>query len=1157
MPKIDKEIYSIHAVRLVNFHNIDCVTIPIIQGGHLFLLGDNGSGKTTILDAIHYVLSAGELELNSAARFGGNKQNGRRIHGVVTAYNVDHDGGDRFPDGRVTYAALELRNNNGGVVSVGIGLSIANAGAALQQWGFTMDAPVNELPLLIADKAGEEYPPDREEFKKAIQKCGGKYYTSMQAYAKAITSRFFPTESQYQDYRSFLNMCKAYREMSSKAGNYHELFKSLLPEPDADTIRSLRLSMRALRDSHSALSALEKKCHYLHEIHERQKGIERSGETIEDLEAGVLVFEQKEQNRALDRVSLKINEWNTQIQALAADKTRADEAALAIEKTIHDLKERDAGSLVATEKNRTREYERLSGKATDLDQAADALESNSKVLKTKRTKIFESFLHNGSALSGKIAENLTQWRNLPLREVMDEFNTAMEQDKPYRKLPEAQLEKLLRAVAGEEERVRAALEGYKTRADEAQKLKQEREAELNELMAAEEACPESVSGYRELLSELDTRLFDASPLYLKLHWRKDVSAGLRGAIEELIGENTLSTVVAAADCVDELKTLLLADYPGARCAQKFDDSLRVPSTEIREFLNRYFEADKDAAFLEVLARELDGINAPKFDPSAEPRFVEWRGSFRTLVGQDAVLIGEDERRQEQKRRVSDAQELLKAAEDSAKNAAAAVAETEKRQKALHRFHERLGELNTLMRGDARELIALDRDLAEIADKLTRNREEYANIENTRAELMEHLNRLRRQIKEQNLEALEQQIAEQDVRLKTAQAECTRLHDEQVKIRTKLEQQTELRDEISRRLAEIGLELNTRLERNPRHKSAEELGRALNDSDVLSLEACRLKISEKREQIATFKEYIRTKINDPEGNDYGFSYDEEQNELYSRDHRTLKYLLDNLQVNLAEQKEILNQETRRKFEDILLVQFRESLRRRIYALEGMCTQINRLLKGHVFGSNTYSLRVTPQGEYAPLVKLLRGFTDQDIEHSEELKEIFDANMESILNTPSNQIPPILDYRNYYRYEMVLHTESKSGKIMDTRAKSVGSGGEQAVPNYLLVMMIAHLLFDKVEGSSSRIKINSILFDEAFYGIDIARRDQLLGFAEELGLQLAVASPDQDGVKLELSTSTNIFVRKDREFQVHLFPYNWKRNKELFEHGEAELLGTELI
>ncbi len=1150
MPKIDKDIYSIHAVRLVNFHNIDCATIPVYNGGHLFLLGDNGSGKTTILDAIHYVLAAGELELNSAARFGGNKQNGRRIHGVVTAYNVDYKDGERFPDGRVTYAALELRNDNGNVVSVGIGLSIANAGAALQQWGFALDSGVAELPLLTTDKEGNEYPPDREEFKKLMQKCGGRYYTSMNTYAKAVTSRFFPTDSQYQEYRSFLNMCKAYREISSKAGNYHELFKSLLPEPEAETIRGLRLSMRALRDSHSALSALDKKCQYLHEIHIQQQGIVQAMVAINDFEAGELLLQQKEQQLELDKTGRKIAEAEAKLSALAADTARTTETADAIEKTISDLKERDTASLVETEKNRSKEHERQSAKATELENIAAKLQNLTGQASERRAGIFETFQQNSSAFSGKLAENLAQWRDLPLRETMDEFNSAMDADKPYTMLPEARIGKLLRAVAGHEERLKANFEECRARAEAAAALKQERESELNELLAAEEACPESIAGYRELLTELESRIFEASPLYLKLHWRPEVTPEIRGVLEELIGEDTLGTIVAPHDCYDDIKELLLSDYPGARCALKFNDKLPQPSPEIRVFLSQFFDAEKDSAFMNVLAREMDGIDTPKLTPDA----VEWRGIFRVMTGRAPVLIGEDERRQEQARRIEEARELLKEAEKSSKNAAAVVVETEKRQKTLHRFHERLTDLCAQMQQNSRDLNALDKELGDYAEKIEKNRVELEDVRNSITELVEHLTRLRRQIKEQNLEALEKDIAEQVQRLKTAREEFTRFNTELIKTQALQEQRIANRDEIRQRLDGTIQALNRRLEHNPHIKNAETLNRMLTDHEIYTLIQCQTKIAEKREQIAAARACIRTRINEPEGIDYGFSYDEEQNELYSRDHRTLSSLLKTLQESLSEQKEILNQETRRKFEDILLVQFRESLRRRIYALEGMCNQINALLKGHIFGNNTYSLKVTPQGEYAPLVKLLRGFSDQEIGHSDELKEIFNNNMESILQTPSNQIPPILDYRNYYRYEMVLHNDSRGTKVMDTRAKGVGSGGEQAVPNYLLVMMIAHLLFDKIEGTSSRIKINSILFDEAFYGIDVARRDQLLGFAEELGLQLGIASPDQDGVKLELSNSTNIFVRKDREFQVHLFPYNWKRNKELFD--QEETLGVEL-
>ena len=77
---------------------------------------------------------------------------------------------------------------------------------------------------------------------------------------------------------------------------------------------------------------------------------------------------------------------------------------------------------------------------------------------------------------------------------------------------------------------------------------------------------------------------------------------------------------------------------------------------------------------------------------------------------------------------------------------------------------------------------------------------------------------------------------------------------------------------------------------------------------------------------------------------------------------------------------------------------------------------------------------------------------------------------------------------------------------------------------------------------------LLFDEAFYGIDAARRDQLLSFADELGLQLFIASPDQDGVKKELACTTSLFVVKDAKYDVHLYHYdqnNRRKQGELFD------------
>ncbi len=46
---------------------------------------------------------------------------------------------------------------------------------------------------------------------------------------------------------------------------------------------------------------------------------------------------------------------------------------------------------------------------------------------------------------------------------------------------------------------------------------------------------------------------------------------------------------------------------------------------------------------------------------------------------------------------------------------------------------------------------------------------------------------------------------------------------------------------------------------------------------------------------------------------------------------------------------------------------------------------------------------------------------------------------------------------------------------------------------------------------------------------------MSFANDLELQLFVASPDQDGVKKELPRTTSLFVVKDEKFDVHLYHY----------------------
>jgi uncharacterized protein YPO0396 len=160
---------------------------------------------------------------------------------------------------------------------------------------------------------------------------------------------------------------------------------------------------------------------------------------------------------------------------------------------------------------------------------------------------------------------------------------------------------------------------------------------------------------------------------------------------------------------------------------------------------------------------------------------------------------------------------------------------------------------------------------------------------------------------------------------------------------------------------------------------------------------------------------------------------------------------------------------------------------------------------------------------------------DTESRERFRVWIDDRLDELRSVDAGDVPELIDYRTWYQFELRVHTDGEGAGTDFKRIRRIGSGGEQGVPNYLLVLALARLMFDNAGAG-----LRPLLFDEAFYGIDAGRRDQLLRFATELGLQLVVASPDQDGVTPAVSHATTLFIVKDEHGDVHLAPYHyWHR------------------
>ena len=248
--------YQLRRVRLVNLHNFVDETMELRAGGHLFLLGDNGSGKTTVLDAVHDVLAGGELEWNAAARLGGRRDEGRSLQGIVLRFDAER--GVRRPGGAIAYAALELHDAAADrVLTIGIGTEATTMDARTARWGFVTARPLAEVTLVD----GDDRPRDREGLR--LQLGAAAVFAPLAGFRRELAARLFGSAAAYADAVRFWSMAKAYREIVATARDFGALFERLLPAPDGEVFDEVLRALAAIDDLEVAVRELGDQAAYV------------------------------------------------------------------------------------------------------------------------------------------------------------------------------------------------------------------------------------------------------------------------------------------------------------------------------------------------------------------------------------------------------------------------------------------------------------------------------------------------------------------------------------------------------------------------------------------------------------------------------------------------------------------------------------------------------------------------------------------------------------------------------------------------------------------------------------------------------------------------------------------------------------------------------
>ena len=553
--------------------------------------------------------------------------------------------------------------------------------------------------------------------------------------------------------------------------------------------------------------------------------------------------------------------------------------------------------------------------------------------------------------------------------------------------------------------------------------------------------------------------------------------------------------------------------------------------------------ESDPESIVLLARHLAAKVGPKDGDFLSQKTWLFRGREGLLAAAKPRLIGAKARAAEQARLEKAAEVRLVEAERQEKAASKKSATCEQSLSALQAFMASLEDARDISVRETSAVNAAEAEVRRVADRVSISEARAKEHRRAVAVCRDELEDVRVKMRAEGIDgSLEKRIAsaEKTVRDKERAADVAR---ERIGgVRGRIEGLAKARSAREAEAAEAAARASDTLARfTVRIPEGQDVARFAAE-EFPQLAVAGADYSALREGLAkesgAAEAKIEQRIRDQKGEAYAFSFDRAANRITDRRGSALAEVLADETRRVEELRGVLDKKSREVFEQIFMGEVMRRLYLDLMRITDLTGRIQRQLAGRKFGSNRYAFSISPIPEYEGFVRLVRkGYALDSGGEKDELRDYLELHRDEILNADIDTVPDIFDYRKWFRFELKVVTENEEGRVIDRKVKSMGSGGEQAVPNYLLILTVAEFLFHGGDGVEPP-KTALLLFDEAFYGIDAARRDQLLAFADALGLQLFVSSPDQDGVKREIRHSVSLIVVKDENLDVHLTPVVWR-------------------
>ncbi len=202
------------------------------------------------------------------------------------------------------------------------------------------------------------------------------------------------------------------------------------------------------------------------------------------------------------------------------------------------------------------------------------------------------------------------------------------------------------------------------------------------------------------------------------------------------------------------------------------------------------------------------------------------------------------------------------------------------------------------------------------------------------------------------------------------------------------------------------------------------------------------------------------------------------------------------------------------------------------------ELNRALQGVKFGNEEYEFKVEKSkdakvNKYYDMImderNIGEGFTLFTQEYEDKYKEILEELFDKLTidgESEDKELQRFTDYRTYMNYDIKVKHSNGEHSLFSKVCKEK-SGGETQTPYYVAMAASFVQLYSMPTNSEP---IGLILFDEAFDKMDESRIVAMMEFFNRLPLQLIIASPPQKIDTITPFVNTTLLVIRGEDYSL---------------------------